>query len=49
MGEGQMCTIKCDLDLSVTARDLKDRVDAHIHENRRFVISQLHKVFSYVS
>jgi hypothetical protein len=28
---------------------LKDRVDAHVCENRRFTIDELHKVFPYVS
>jgi hypothetical protein len=29
---------------SVITKDLKDRVDAHIHENRQFTIDELHGV-----
>jgi hypothetical protein len=34
--------------LSVITKDLKDRVDAHIHEIRRFTTDELHEVFPYV-
>jgi hypothetical protein len=34
---------------SVITRDLKDRVDAHVRENWRFTIDELHEVFPYVS
>jgi hypothetical protein len=30
---------------SAITEDLKDRVDAHIRENRRFTIDELHEVF----
>jgi hypothetical protein len=35
--------------LSGISEDLKDRVDAHILENRRFIIDELYEVFPYVS
>jgi hypothetical protein len=34
---------------SVITKDLKDRVDAHVCENRRFTTDELHEVFPYVS
>jgi hypothetical protein len=34
---------------SVITEDLKSRVDAYVHENRRFTIDELHEVFLYVS
>jgi hypothetical protein len=34
---------------SVITEDLKDRVDAHVCENRRFTIDKFHEVFPYVS
>jgi hypothetical protein len=34
---------------SVITKDLKDRIDAYIRENRRFIIDELHEVFPYVS
>jgi hypothetical protein len=34
---------------SIITKDLKDRVDAHVHENRQFAIDKLHEVFPYVS
>jgi hypothetical protein len=35
--------------LSVITEDMKDRVDAHVCENRSFTIDELHEVFPYVS
>jgi hypothetical protein len=34
---------------SLITEDLKDRVDGHVRENRRFTIDKLHEVFPYVS
>jgi hypothetical protein len=33
----------------VITEDLKDKVDAHVRENRRFTTDELHEVFPYVS
>jgi hypothetical protein len=35
--------------LSVITKDLKNRVDAHINENRRFTIDEFHEIFPYAS
>jgi hypothetical protein len=33
---------------SVNTEDFKDRVDAHVHENRQFTNDELHEVFPCV-
>jgi hypothetical protein len=33
----------------ISTEDFKDRVDAHICENKRFTVDELHQVFPFVS
>jgi hypothetical protein len=42
MVEEEMCTTKHDMVCqSVTTKHLKDRIDAHIHENRQFMLYEV--------
>jgi hypothetical protein len=45
MVEGEMCTMKHDMACqSVATKHLKDRADAHIHENRQFMLYEVFPV-----
>jgi hypothetical protein len=49
-GKGQICQMKLDLHAHLFfTEDLKDSVDAHYRENRRFTINEFHGILSYVS
>jgi hypothetical protein len=49
MGEGQLCKMKRSGRPSVITKDMKDRVNAHVRENKGFIIDELCEVFPYVS